>query len=258
MPRVESAGVNTHYEDRGTGEPVVLLHGGLESGASWAPYAARWSTRYRVLVPDRRGHGRTPDVDGPYTYEAMADETAAFLDRVAGSPARLVGYSDGGIVSLLVARERPDLVRSVVAIGTNHHIDGLAPQFLARLSQPDPHAAALAPLRDAYQKTSPDGPEHWTTFHAKVSAMGSTGPTMSTDDIRAIACPVLVVVGDDDVVTIDHTVAFFHALRAGQLTIVPGTSHLLPYEKPELLMALVESFLSQPKASRLMPVRTAG
>jgi pimeloyl-ACP methyl ester carboxylesterase len=188
----------------------------------------------------------------------MADEIAEFLDWIAGGPARMVGYSDGGIVSLLVARARPDLVRSVVAIGTNHHLDGLAPEFLARLREPHPDSPALAPLREAYERTSPDGPGHWAIFHAKVSAMGSTGPTMTADDIHAIACPVLVIAADDDVVAIDHTVSFFHSLRTGQLAIVPGTSHLLPYEKPDLLLTLIEPFLSDPTASRLMPVRTTG
>jgi pimeloyl-ACP methyl ester carboxylesterase len=258
MPQIEAGDVQTFYEDHGAGETVVLMHGGLESGASWAPYAAKLSTRYRVLVPDRRGHGRTPDVEGAYTYEAMADETVAFLAQTAGGPSRLVGYSDGGIVALLVARRRPDLVHSVVAIGTNHHLDGLAPEFLPRLKQPDPRAPGLAPLREAYERTSPDGPGHWPIFHAKVSAMGSSGPTMTADDIRTIACPVLVVAADDDVVTLEHTVAFFRALRAGQLAIVPGTSHLLPLERPELLLAMIGSFLSEPKATRLMPVRTAG
>ncbi len=93
------AGVRAYYEEHGEGEPVVLLHGGFVSGETWAAAVPALAGRHRVLVPDRRGHGRTPDVPGPYTYEAMAEETIAFLEQMAGAPADLVGYSDG--VSLI-------------------------------------------------------------------------------------------------------------------------------------------------------------
>jgi pimeloyl-ACP methyl ester carboxylesterase len=255
MPQIETAGVRTHYEEHGRGDPVVLLHGGLESGADWARYAEALRDRHRVLVPDRRGHGRTPDVTGPYTYDALAADTIALLEHLADSPASLVGYSDGGNIALLVARDRPDLVRNVVAISANYDVDGLAPQFLARLHQPDPTSPRLAAIRATYEATSPDGAEHWATFYGKVAEMGRTGPGMTVDDLGRIGCPVLVVVADDDVVTLSHAITMFDALDHGQLAVVPGTSHLLHHERPELLTALIQTFLADPAPQPLMPIR---
>jgi pimeloyl-ACP methyl ester carboxylesterase len=257
MPQIDVVGVQTYYEEYGQGDPVVLLHGGLESGADWSPLGRVLAHRYRVLAPDRRGHGRTPDVDGPYTYDAVAAETAAFVEHQVGGPASLVGYSDGGNAALLVARDRPELVRRVVTIGSNFNADGLVPQFIARLQNPDPDSPRIVPIRDTYAATSPDGPEHWSTFYLKVAEMGRTGPAMTLDDLRRIACPVLVVVADDDVVILDHALAMYDALRLGQLAVVPGTSHLVHHERPELLATLVDAFLTDPTPHRLMPMRSA-
>jgi pimeloyl-ACP methyl ester carboxylesterase len=209
-------------------------------------------------VPDRRGHGGTPDVPGPYTYEAMAEETAAFLREHVDGPADLVGYSDGGVVALLLALSAPDLVRSLVVIGTNFHVDGLFPAMRERLEHPEPDNERLAGMRTEYGRYSPDGAEHWPVFYRKVCAMGSTGPTLTTADLGRVARPVLVVVGDDDVVDHHHTVELFEALPDARLAVVPGTSHLLPHEAPDALLALVRPFLAGVEPHRLMPMRTAG
>lgn len=252
-----ATGVRTFYREEGEGEPVVLMHGGLMGGDSWGSAVGALARRYRVLVPDRRGHGRTPDVEGPYTYEAMAEETIAFLEQVAGGPAHLVGYSDGGNVALLVARDRPDLVADIVTIGSNYHVNGLHPGVLAGMAEADPTSPDLAVLREPYEATSPDGPEHWPVFAAKMFEMGVSSPTMTADDLARIDCPVLVIAADDDIVLPEHTIALFGSLSQGQLAIVPGTSHALPDEKPALLMSLIRAFLDDPAPERLMPMRFA-
>ena len=95
---------------------------------------------HRVVSFDRRGHGRTADIDAPFHYDDMATETIGVLEAVVGGPAHLVGWSDGGIVSLLVALRRPDLVRRMVVIGTNVHHDALLP---FELDESSPVAAAM-------------------------------------------------------------------------------------------------------------------
>src|SRR5919112_5736373 len=111
MPYVRVGGRRTWHEVHGTGQPVVLLHGAFAGASSWAaqvPALAR--AGYRVHVPERRGHAHTRDVEGPLSYGVMADDTVAYLDRVVGGPAHLVGWSDGAVVGLLVDQRRPDLV----------------------------------------------------------------------------------------------------------------------------------------------------
>src|SRR4051812_38072577 len=108
---VQLAEVRTSYTDEGSGDPVLLLHPGGTDGTAMAMQAQALVPDHRVLIPDRRGHGRTPGVPGPLTFEAMTRDTVAFLEQVAGGPADLVGCSDGSVVALLTAVARPDLVR---------------------------------------------------------------------------------------------------------------------------------------------------
>jgi pimeloyl-ACP methyl ester carboxylesterase len=107
----------------------VLLHpGGAGVDArAWGSNLPALAEQFRVFTPERRAHGRTPDVDGPITFELMADDTIALLDAVVGEPAHLVGCSDGAIVALLVAVRRPDLIRKLVFVGGVFHRDGWAP-----------------------------------------------------------------------------------------------------------------------------------
>src|SRR5512132_3263013 len=113
---VELGGVRTWYDESGEGEPLVLLHGGLVDARFFEKNIGPLAARFHVFTPERRGHGHTPDVDGPITYELMAQDTIAFLETVVGGPAHLVGHSDGAFVAMLVAMRRPELVRELVLV----------------------------------------------------------------------------------------------------------------------------------------------
>ena len=254
---VETAsGVRTWYDEQGAGDPLVLLHGGLVAAESWAAQLPAFSERYRVLMPERRGHGHTADVDGPYTYEAMAHETIAFLDAVLDEPTYLVGWSDGGNIGLHVARDRPDLVRKLVTMGSNFHFSGLLPAFMEGVDI-DPGDPGLSMFRDTYERLSPDGVDHWPVVHAKLVQMWKTGPTMTVDDLRTIEVPTLVMVGDDDIPPYDHTIALFESLANAQLAVIPGTSHVFPLEKASLVNELVLDFLADGQPIRMLPMRFA-
>jgi pimeloyl-ACP methyl ester carboxylesterase len=254
---VDAGGVRTAYTEHGPagGDAVVLLHGGLVGGSTWDRQLPALVQRWRVLVPDRRGHGRTPDVDGPFTYEAMAADTAAFLAAVGiDGPVHLVGWSDGANVALQLAFDRPELVRSAVAIGVNVRPEGLHPAFVATMEEDlaGPEGEALGAR---YATESPDGREHWPVVVAKTIAMWRTGPSLSWADCARITCPVLVLAGDDDCITYEHTTGLFEALPHGQLAVVPGTSHLVQREKPALVNELVTTFLDDPTPRRRLPLR---
>ena len=257
--RVDAGGVDVAYRAHGPvdGEVVVLLHGGLVGGDTWDRQLPALVDRWRVLVPDRRGHGRTPDVPGPFTYEAMAEETAAFLEAVGGgAPTHVIGWSDGGNVALQLAFDRPELVRSVVAIGANVQPEGLHPLFVSTMEEDmaGPEGEALAGL---YGTLSPDGVEHWPVVLAKTIEMWRTGPHLSWEDVARITVPTLLLVGDDDCITYEHTAALFEALPVGQLAVIPGTSHLVQREKAALVNELIVAFLTDPTPRRRMPLRFA-
>jgi pimeloyl-ACP methyl ester carboxylesterase len=249
-------GVSTWHEVLGAGEPIVLLHGGLTNGdcfAAQTPVLAE--NGWKVHVPDRRGHGRSPDSDAPFAYSAMADEVIAYIEDVVGGPAHLVGYSDGGNAGLLAALARPDLVRRLVLISANFHHDGMAPGAFDFAGDDDPTLAYLGSL---YAAVSPDGAEHWPVVWRKTVTMYTSEPSLNVDDLTHVATPTLVLAADDDVVLLSHTVEMYLALPEAQLAIIPGASHLAPMEQPHLVNQVITSFLKQKgPPETIMPVRRA-
>ncbi len=254
---VDIGGVNTWYDDEGTGEPLVLLHGGLCTNETWAAQTPVFAERFHVIAPERRGHGHTADVPGPLTYADMATDTIGFLDRIVGGPAHLVGWSDGGIVGLLVAIARPDLVRKLVTIGANYDTAGIAPEAEEMAADMAPDSDDMAMFRGLYEMHSPDGPEHWPVLIGKFTEMMQREPHIPEGDLARISAPTLVVMGDDDLMSIEHSAALFRAIPNSELAVIPGASHTVPIEKPELLNRIVLDFLENEPVPTMMPLRRA-
>jgi pimeloyl-ACP methyl ester carboxylesterase len=253
--RVEINGHPTWVEQRGdTGDTIVLLHGGMSNSDTLLDVlGAPLAHGHRLVAFDRRGHGYTADTDAPFHYDAMATEAIGVLEDVVGGPAHLVGWSDGGIVGLLVALDRPDLVDRLVLIGVNFHHDGVLPLEM------DPSSPLAATMVQSYAERSPDGADHFDDVFGKFLAMATTEPTLTVDDLRRVVAPTLVMVGDDDLIALDHTCALYEALPAGQLCIVPRASHGLPLEQPDETARIVLGFLAADlPPDTVMPVRRAG
>ena len=250
-------GIHTWYDEHGDGDPLVLLHGGMCTNETWAAQVPAFAERFRVLAPERRGHGHTGDVDGPLHYADMASDTIGFLEQVVAGPAHLVGWSDGGIIGLLVALRCPDLVRKLVVIGTNYDTAGLAPGVDDMLAAMDPVGEEVAMFRDAHGAHSPDGAEHWPVFFSKFIAMARSEPHIDVAELAAIAAPTLVVVGDDDMVSLEHSVALYRAIPGAELAVIPGTSHAAMLEKPALCNQIVLDFLEHEPVSTMLPLRRA-
>ena len=241
MPSYVQLGeVRTYYEEDGNGEPLVLLHPGGADSRAWELSLPGLVDHFRVFRPDRRGHGRTPDVEGPLTYEQMALDTIAFLEQVVGGPAYLVGHSDGAPVALTVALMRPDLARRlVVGAGVFNH-DGWTP---GSIDLDDETVAFFIEYNGA---VSPDGPEHFLVLRDKLHRMQSEEPTLTVADLAGYPGPSLVMIGDDDKeIHMAHTLALREGLPNSQLAVVPGTGHGLFADKPELCNRLVVEFLTE-------------
>jgi pimeloyl-ACP methyl ester carboxylesterase len=251
MPIAELATVPMWYDERGQGDPLVLLHpggAGVDSRAL-APNLAALSRTFHTYAPEQRAHGHTPDVAGPASYDVMASDTIAFIDLIVGRPVDLFGCSDGAVVALTVALHRPDLVRRLVlAAGVFHHdgweqgvLEGEPPEF----------------LRHSYAEVSPDGAGHYGAVAAKLADMHEREPTLTQADLRKVTCRTLVMAGDDDEVRLEHTAEMFRSLPQAELAIVPGTSHGLLVEKPDLCNLLIEDFLTKDPVQTFAPIRRA-
>jgi pimeloyl-ACP methyl ester carboxylesterase len=249
---VEANGVRHHYEVHGTGTPIVLMHGGLESSESWAAQTPVLAETHRVVLIDRRGHGRTPDVDGPITYDVMRDDTIACIEALDLAGAHLVGWSDGGIVALMVAIERPDLVGRVVAIGANASADAYTAETRATLG---PDSPLVDLMRADYEPLTPDGADHWPVVLAKIQHLWWEAPLDFTDRLGDIRALTLVLAGDDDCIEPAHSVEMFQRIPDARLAIIPGTSHAVPMEQPDLVNRMILDFLDGPeRPPELMPL----
>lgn len=251
MPTAELPGISMWYGERGQGDPCVLLHpGGAGVGSrALAPTVDALSQIFHAYTPGQRAHGHTPDVDGPVSYELMAQDAIMFIEGVIGQPVYLLGVSDGAVVALMVARRRPGLVRRLVfAAGVFHHdgweegvLDGEPPEF----------------LKQSYGEISPDGIGHYDVVVAKLAAMHAREPRLTRTDLHQITPRTLVMVGDDDQVRLEHAIEMYRHLPDAELAVVPGTSHGLLVEKPGLCNLLIAEFMTKDRVHTFAPIRRA-
>jgi pimeloyl-ACP methyl ester carboxylesterase len=251
MTYIDAGGVHTWYAEEGAGQPVLLLHGALTDSSEFGATAPALAQRFRVLMPERRGHGHTPDLPGPISYDLMARDTIAFAEALGLGRAHLVGHSDGANVALLVALGRPDLVDRLVLISGNFHHDGL----LDALDVGE--LAASEFFVEAYGRVSPDGRDHFPAVVAKVSRMIASEPALSARDLRQVSARTLIMAGDDDAIRPEHTLAMFRAIPDAELAIIPGTSHALIIEKPALCNEIMIDFLTADPVPTYMPISRA-
>jgi pimeloyl-ACP methyl ester carboxylesterase len=190
---------------------------------------------FHVYAYDRTAHGFTGDRAGSLHFQFQANEAISYLEEIVKEPAHIIGYSDGGIIALMVAIQRPDLVKSIVAIGANYHYSAPLSDFAtASVSEED---------QAEHNLISPDAPHTLLEKIIRMNQIWKTEPDITLSDIASIQCPVLVMAGDDDVIKHDHTISLYEALPLGQLAIIPGTSHGLVKEKPALMLANIMQFL---------------
>ena len=251
---VQLGAVKTWYDEHGSGagEPLVLLHGGMVDARWFEPNLAPLAEHFHVYAVDMRGHGHTPDPEGPYTFQALTDDAIAFLEQVVGKPADLLGHSMGAFVLMQVAMQRPDLVNRLVLIsgGFSKHGDVV--------QDAEWDIDAMEPfLGPAYAEVSPDGAEHFRELARKVGELNEREPYLEAAELGAIRARTLIMFADDDLSTMRHVIDMYDAIPNAELAIVPGTSHFLTQEKPELVNKIVLDFLTKDPVQTVAPVRRA-
>ncbi len=242
-------GIPVWYKAVGSGPPLVMLHPGMADASAFDSMLAPLTGRFRVYLPERRAHGHTPDVDGPLSFTQMANETIAFIENVVQEPVRLFGYSDGASVAVMIAARRPDLVTRLLCASGVYRYDGWHAGVI------DPDAELPDEMADEYAAVSPDGREHFQVVARKLAEAHLTEPALDDADLGAISCRTLVAVADDDEVRLEHAVRWYQALPQGELLVMPGTSHAMIVEKPELFMDVVLDFFENDPVPTYVPLR---
>ena len=238
-------GARLYYEIHGSGEPLLLMHGGFEAIESLYHQAETLSRYFRVILPERRGHGRTGDTEGPIGYLQGARDMAALMEHLKIKNAHLAGYSDGAIVALFMGIHYPERVRKIVSISCNYHWAGLSARFLSKMRALTPERFEQKEVRTMgiYRRVSPDGPAHFPVIFGKIKHLWLTQPRLTSRDLARITAPVLVMAADGDLISPVHTVNLYRSLPKAQLCIVPGTTHALITEAPEEVNGAITKFL---------------
>src|SRR3954466_6907714 len=244
-------GLQMYYEIHGSGEPLVLLHGAFGAIDLWGPILTTLAETHQVIAVELQGHGHTADIlDRPLSYEQMADDVAALMEHLGIAQADGVGYSMGGTTGLQLVIRHPDRVRKLVAVSANYRSDGYYPELLAGLQQLTLETFAGTPEEAAYLRHAPH-PEDFPVLVEKQKVLPQAF-AFPDEDVAAITAPMLVVLGDSDIVRPEHAVALFRLLGGGvpsdltgslpnsQLAILPGTTHRsIVGERADQLLAVV-------------------
>lgn len=243
----EINGIKVYYEIYGEGEPLVLLHGNGGSIESFTYQIPELLKHFKVIAMDSRAQGRTTDSDREITYALMASDVSALIDKLNLGKVNVVGWSDGGIVGLELAYAHPEQVLKVVAIGANFtHENFLAAPNNVVMEPGDPLIRKISEMKKksatSIRRLSPDTLKV-PAIKKKLEAMMEKYPNFTNEKLKTIKVPFLVVAGDHDLISLDHTLALYSNLPQSELFIVPHASHLLLIEHPDLVNSEIIRFL---------------
>jgi len=244
--------------------PVLVLHGAFMSSDAMKPLTDRLTGRPLIVV-DQRGHGRTGDLPGPITYEALADDAAAILADAGVGKADVIGYSMGAGAALQLALRHPETVDHLVIASVSFNEAGNLPGFIQQMDQVTPEIFAGSMMEKEFNRLSPN-PDAFASVVNKIKVM-DRGQDWPAEDIRALTSPTFIIIGDHDIVRPEHAVELYR-LRGGgdtarasqpflteappaRLAILPGASHIDVFGDPALLAAMILPFLDD--QTRPMP-----
>ncbi len=224
-------GMHLHYRERGSGYPLLLLHGNGEDGSYFKHQLERFPKLFRVIAPDTRGHGGSPRGDAPFTFDQFARDLEDFMDDLAIPRAHILGFSDGGIVALLFALAHPERVSRLVLNGANLDPSGVEPGLRERIRRKHERCRSGAPYADPAEQRA----------YELVRLMAEE-PDIDPAELASLNVPTLVVAGEDDMIDEAHTRLIFESLPDARLAILPG-DHFVARGNPDAFNRVVEDFL---------------
>ena len=239
---VEVAGAAIYYTVYGKGDPVVLLHGGLGNSAHFGFQLPALVDKFQVIAIDSRGQGRSTRGSVTITYDVMAADVIAVLDKLAIKRASVVGWSDGGEIALKLGIGFPDRVERLFVFGANYDASGSK----RRSAPSSTFSAYTVRCRTDYERLSKAG----VPYNALVGALlplwrNPTGITR--DQLRGIKAPVMMADGDhDEIIVLDQIEEMARLIPNGQLKVFDSASHFALWQDPDSFNQAVVEVLTAP------------
>lgn len=227
--------IDMYYEEEGSGPPLILLSGGTAIATSWYPHLPALSSRFRVIMPETRGHGRTNNPAGKLSYSMMADDFAAFASALGLTRPFFFGYSDGGQIGLELAMRHPEVPGGMVLGGATYHFSESYFETVNSFSFITNGQADI----EAIQRDDPEwaaelqrdhglsgDPEKWKDLLTQITPLWLTQLSTTLDDLRKITAPTMLLVGDrDEGVPVEQAVEMYRAIPNSALTVIPNADH---------------------------------
>jgi pimeloyl-ACP methyl ester carboxylesterase len=232
-------GIEMYYAVYGSGDPILLIHGGLGHADIWANQVADLMKDHKVIVADSRGHGRSTRTAEPFGYDLMASDYLALLDYLKVDKVDLVGWSDGGIIGLDIAMKHPERLRKLFAQAANVTVEGVKPTVVD-----DPtFSAYIKRSGEDYKRLSPT-PDKYDDFVAQISHMWESQPNWSDEMLKKITVPTAIVLGDhDEAIKRDHTDHMAAVIPGSREIILKDVSHFAMLQDPAGYTQAVRGFL---------------
>ena len=220
------------YIEKGSGEPLIMLHGNGESKEYFEHQIPYFAKDYRVIAPDTRGHGETPKGTKPFKLWQFAEDLKDFMDEKGIEKANLLGFSDGGNIALLFALKYPEKVSRMILNGANIFPEGMA----------EPDFSKIVAAYERNKVALPEHPEKQDRFD--MLALMVEEPHIDPADLQALKMPVLVIAGTEDAIREEHTRLIAENIPGAEPVFIEG-DHFIAHEKAEAFNRAVERFLKE-------------
>ncbi|NOU82136.1 alpha/beta fold hydrolase [Paenibacillus sp. LMG 31459] len=247
MPHVKVKDLELFYEKMGSGDPVIFLHSSYSRGLlAFSSQILDFQNKYTCYYPDLRGHGRTRCKSLEWSTPQLADDIAAFMDRMSIEKAHLIGYSMGANVGLYLAVNDPARVATLTTIGTGGFCnpagaEDFEPERLLELEQ----QGIIRQMKERHEEAHLG---NWQEFMRQSATDWRRYPDLSEAQLSSIGCPVLIIAGEHDTyATADKIIQLVSLIKGSQCLIVPGAGHPphMGREQPVLVNDTILEFLAK-------------
>ena len=235
----EVNGAKIYYEEYGEGEPLLLIHGNGGDIKWMGNQIDYFKTKYRVIIADNRGHGKSELKTDSLTYVQITSDWDGLVSHLKLDSINIIGWSDGGIVGLKMGISGKSKIKKTIAMGAN-----LRPDSTAVNSWAVNYLLKSREMVELKIKEN-DTTQNWNLQKQYLELLGNQ-PNISIKELSNIKSRVLIMAGDEDIIRNKHSLEIYDNIPKAQLCIMPGETHFTPASNPELFNEIANRFLSEP------------
>jgi pimeloyl-ACP methyl ester carboxylesterase len=248
-------GLRMYYEVIGAGTPLLLIHGGTVTSQMWAPFIPSFAAHFQVIAPDSRGHGRTDNPTGGFSYRLMAEDMASLIQTLGLHKPLVFGYSDGGQIALEMGICYPGLAQAYVVGAAFYQFREDYLQLFRALGMEGPGVVNT----EQTERANPDfvqslreqhdpfhAPGYWKTLLTQISTMWLTPLDYTAEDFHKIIDPTLILVADHDTLApVEQALAMYRMIHGAELAVIPGADHFSIAQQSDILVNIVLNFFQR-------------